>query len=136
MSPRSSAPGARAILQIALGVFLVILGIQGINAYMSAGSKLLRGVLEAFGETGHIINLVMAIIELTAGIVLLIAVVGVLPPAGKSLLVMIVFIFWAFGIVYTYFMAREVLGPKPLEWLAGISRDAIILVSIWLVRES
>lgn len=135
MAKRRGPLNSVYILQLIIGLFFIVLGIQGIMAYNSPTGEVGRFFAKTFGGKEHIIDAVVAILELLAGIII----VGALFLPGKSGLLQISFIailvFWIARIVYVYFIRGAVFEPSVLTWSAYFLQDAVIFMSIWLVRE-
>ncbi|MBI9106992.1 MAG: hypothetical protein JEZ04_09630 [Spirochaetales bacterium] len=119
-------------LQLALSLMFIVIGIQGINSYNSGGAELLRGINKTFGGSNDVIPIIMAIIEIAAGILLAGSLFKLIPNRLLSILLLIIFIFWAFNIVLSYFFNNP-FEPTFIKWLASISPQLVILASIWIV---
>jgi hypothetical protein len=74
----------------------------------------------------------MAIIELAAGILLAASLFGFVPNRMLSILLFIIFIFWAFNIFMSYIL-NDIFEPSLIKWLASISPQLVILASLWIV---
>ncbi|WP_028972659.1 hypothetical protein [Spirochaeta cellobiosiphila] len=128
--------GSLMILQIALGVFIFILGLNGIIHYNSTFSEASRAVSQLFGGgNNQTLNLIVAVVELIAGVIL---VGGVFLPIDSKALFFagfIVFILWALRIVMFSFL-DGFLKPDLLPWLQSLALDVVVLVGLWSVSTS
>ncbi len=108
------------VIQIVLAVFLISLGIAGINDWNSNANQFSRGVTRFFGGTSNPFNLVVAICELVAGVIVL---AGVFVAGQARLLfaaTLVISILWAVLIVITFFtqdafQTGPVLVAEPSE---------------------
>ncbi|MDR2369865.1 MAG: hypothetical protein LBD71_00170 [Treponema sp.] len=120
---RSSSVSSIFFIQLALGVYFAVLGVEGI-AYKTATLHL---------TNSQVLNLVIAVVYLVAGVFLII---GLLAPIDRNLyfiLNIIVFIVWAIYIVLSLFINDNFLKPTLLSWLGQVSWRSVILASLWLV---
>ncbi|MDR1420570.1 MAG: hypothetical protein LBI86_09370 [Treponema sp.] len=116
-------------IQLALGVYFAVLGIEGITSYQSRGAQILR----LFGQN-RVLDLVVAIVFLVAGIYL---VISLLAPIDRNLyfiLNIIVFVIWIIYIVLSLFV-NNFLKPNFLPWLGELAWKCVILSSVWLVGQ-
>lgn len=125
--------GSTQILQIALGVFIFILGLNGLTSYNSTLGELGRAASKLFGGgSNQTIAMIVAILELVAGVIL---VAGVFLPIDSKALFFAAFaicILWIAKIVLNYFFG-SFLEPSLLTWLEKLSLEIVILVSLWNV---
>ncbi|MDP3177283.1 MAG: hypothetical protein Q8M76_05215 [Spirochaetaceae bacterium] len=114
-------------LQMALGVFFIMLGIMGVTNYNSKLSEVAR----FFGKNDAM-NIVIAIVELAMGAIL---VLGLFAPISGNLAKIIsiaLFALWALYILVRYFF-NDFAEPDFVPWLYNLSWHAVILVSLWMV---
>ena len=119
-------------LQISLALMFIALGILGINSFNSGGAEFMRGMSKTFGGNSDFIPILMAIIELVAGALLLVSLFAPIPEKLMSLLLLIIFIFWAVNIVLL-FIVDGLFEPNFIQWPAEISPQLVILTSLWIV---
>jgi len=115
-------------LQLALGVFFLMLGIMGLGDYNSDLSKFARW----FGRDDSL-KVIMAVIELVMGGILLF---GLFIPVSGNLariFAFALFILWAVYMFMTYFIDGAFLEPSAVVWFYYVAKDAIILVALWVV---
>ncbi|MDR1932151.1 MAG: hypothetical protein LBQ57_04910 [Spirochaetales bacterium] len=114
-------------LQISLGVYFGVLGINGLTSYNSRGSQVLR-----FFGNNEVLSLLIAVILLVAGIFL---VISLFAPIGGSLapvFYIAVIIIWAIVIVMGL-IVNNFLKPGLLGWLSEMSWHVAILAGTWIV---
>ncbi len=124
--------GAILFVQLSLALMFIAMGIAGITHFNSGGAEFLRGLNKAFGKSNDIIPIIMAIIQLAAGILLIVNLFGMIPGKTASILVLIIFIYWAFTIVMQYFV-NNLFEPDFLVWLGNMSPQLVILSALWVV---
>jgi len=130
---RSRKAGSFFLLQIAVGLFFLLMGLQVIIHYDNYGSQATRLVNNLFGNNNNIINIIVSIGALVSGIIIL---GGLFIPLKNSTLMvatLIVFIFWAVKIAYFYF-ANNLMEPDVISWLQKLSLDFVVLMSVWIIN--
>lgn len=115
------------LLQLALGVFFLVLGISNLTNYDSGMSELKR----AFGKNDTL-SLITAIVELVMGAVLVLGLFMSVSADLAKLFGLALFALWAVYMIIT-FIAKNFLEPNFLTWLYGFSWHSIILISLWIV---
>lgn len=123
----------RVILQLALGVMLAVAGIWALQGGGDASIKAIRSIFS--GNVSNIIRIVYGIIELLAGILLVVELFAG-DRFGKfdNILMLIVMIVWIIAIVLVDFMGSNGIlngGAKNfLSWLYQFSSHLIVLGSM------
>lgn len=129
---RKSDSFSGILLQISLGVFFAINGIQGITRYDANASNPFRPLLDAVGSTQSPIELVIAIVYLVSGILL---VLGLFLRLKRT--THVIFGFALTGIWFAQILYQHIffnLGePSILIWLSRLSLDLVILAVLWLI---
>jgi uncharacterized membrane protein YphA (DoxX/SURF4 family) len=131
MKSQSSVLAPLGVLQLVLAVFFIATGLMFLVHYNSHSAQIGRALGEFFGKgRNNMLQLVTAILELCAGIVLVIGLVGIIP--GKVMLpaIVIILILWAIQMVMTHF-AAGFLKPDFLTWLQPFALNAVVLVGLW-----
>jgi uncharacterized membrane protein YphA (DoxX/SURF4 family) len=121
------------VLQIVVAVFLITLGLVGLIHWDSDPARFGRGLTRAFGGSNSPLALIVAIVELLAGIVVL---VGLFTGVRRGLLyaaTLVIAILWAIQIVVSFF-ARDVFEPDFWIWANRLAMDLIVLLALWLVN--
>ena len=125
--------GSFFLLQVAVGLFFLLMGLQGLINYDSNINQAARFVNDLFGSNTNIINISISIGALISGIIIL---GGLFIPLKNSTLMiatLVVFIFWALKIAYFY-VANNLLEPDLITWLHNLSLDCVILMSVWIIN--
>ena len=127
-----TSSGSYFLLKLSLSLMFIAIGIAGITGYNSGLSEFARGVNQLFGRSNSILPLIMAIIELLAGVLLLLSMFSIFPSNLTPLLLLVILIFWAVTIVLQYFI-NGFLKPDFIPWLGNVSVQLVILSGLWLV---
>ena len=115
------------LLRISLGIFFLVLGIQGLTAHTSKTAEILRWL-----GRNDALNIVISVFQILAGAVLII---GIFLPIGSNiswLLSLGILILWGVYMVMTLFL-KDFLKPDTLSWLYKTSWSFIIFSSFWIV---
>jgi hypothetical protein len=126
--------GALFLLQLAVGLFFLIVGLEVLIYYNSAAGQL-EGLSRLFGSATYVIQIIIGVIELVSGIVILGALFLPVQFSMLNIAVLVVFILWIVRIIFVYFVSRRVFDPTVLTWLREVALDIIVLIGIWIVRE-
>jgi uncharacterized membrane protein YphA (DoxX/SURF4 family) len=121
------------ILQIVVAAFLITLGLVGLIHWDSDPARFGRGLTRAFGGSNSPVALIVAIVELLAGIVVL---AGAFTRVRSGLLyaaTLVIAILWAIQIIVGFF-ARDIFEPDFWIWLNRLAMDLIVLLAIWLIN--
>ena len=119
-------------LQLSLALMFIAIGIVGITNYNSDVSQFGRSVGKVFGKNNDIFPIIFAIIQLAAGILLLLSLFIGIPGNILSISLLVIFIFWALSIVMA-FVLDDLFKPDFIVWLANISPQLVILSALWVV---
>ena len=133
MARRSSIEGV-TILQIVVAAFLITLGLIAIIHYDSDMARLGRGMNRLFGgRAGQPLNLVVAIVEVAAGVIVF---AGVFFAVQSRLLygaTLVIAVLWIIQIILSFF-ASNFAEPDLVVWLNRLAADLIVLASLWLIN--
>ena len=121
-------------LQIALALVLISFGILTINGYNSTGAELFRKVHKMFGASNQIFPMIFGIVQLTAGVFLAAELFTPIPERLFRILHMVICILWLISIIMSFFLSN-LFEPDFLRWLAALSPQLVILLSLWHVGE-
>ena len=130
MAKSSNNSIGRIILQVALGVMLAVAGIWALaDKKADPAVQALRSIFD--GDAEKILVVVFAVIELLAGILLVVELFAG-DRFGKfdNILGWIVIAVWAVAIVLMDFLDGNLLKPDVLPWLYQLSGHCIILGSL------
>ncbi len=133
MVRRTTTFDAVNLIQIVVAVFLVTLGVIGIMAWNSNLSQFGRGLNRLFGRPNDPFNLIAAIVQLAAGVIVF---AGVFANVRSRLLywaTMVIAILWAVEIFIGFFV-QGIFQPEFVIWLNRLAADLIILLALWLIN--
>ena len=131
MSKTSRSVG---LLEISLAILFIAMGLAGITHYNSAGAEFIRGFNRAFGGANSVVPIVMSIIELVAGVFILLNLLRLVPDRISGLAMLIVLVYWAIRILMNY-VFEGFAQPDFLVWLGNISPQLVILAAVWTVYQ-
>ena len=120
--------GSLFFLQLALGVFFLMLGIMGLGNYNSS----LNEVARFFGRDDTL-RVIMSVVELVLGIILILGLFMSVSADITRVFTIALFALWALYMVLNLFLNKSFLEPNAVVWLYNLSWHSIILVSIWVV---
>jgi len=133
MRRRSAGFDVTVVLQIVMAAFLITLGLIGIINYSSDLAQLGRDLNIVFGRANNPINLIAAIVELIAGVIVLAAVFFYLQSRWIFVATLVIAILWAVRIIIILF-AQDIFEPTFLIWLNRLAADLIVLTALWLIN--
>lgn len=114
-------------LQLVIGVFFLVLGILGVQGHDSTLSEIKR----ALGRNDSF-QTITAIVELVAGIILLVGLFVSISGDLQRLVSLVLFCLWALILVINYFV-NNFAEPDFLPWLRGLSLNSVVLVGLWVI---
>jgi hypothetical protein len=132
--PRTNSLGSFMILQLALGVFFILIGLEVLIYYNSTVGQLVNGFSNMFGGSKQVIESVIAVIEIVAGAILILT---LFLPMGRGIfnfIVLLIFVLWVAKIVYSDFFLKQVFQPNWLTWLKELALDIVVAIGIWVTR--
>ncbi len=121
------------VLQIVVAVFLITLGLIGIIHYDSDLSRLGRDLNRVFGRANDPFNVIVAVVELVAGILVLAALFVPVKTRWLYVTTLVIAIVWAVRIVLFLFVYR-IFEPTFLVWLNQLAADLVMLLALWLIN--
>jgi len=121
------------VLQIVMAVFLITLGLIGIINWDSGLAQFGRDLNRVFGRPNNPINLIAAIVELVAGVIVLAAVFVYVRSRVLFVATLVIAILWVVRIIISLF-AQGLFEPNFLVWLNRLAADLIVLTALWLVN--
>lgn len=121
------------VLQIVVAGFLITLGLVGLIHWDSDPARFGRGLTRAFGGSNSHMALIVAIVELLAGIVVLAGVFTRVRGGLLSAATLVIAILWAIQIIVSFF-ARDIFEPDFWIWLNRLAMDLIVLLALWLIN--
>jgi len=133
MAKSKAAVDVVTILQIVVAVFLITLGLIGIIHYNSDLAQLGRGMNKIFGRANNPMNLIVAIVELVAGVIVF---AGVFMAVKSKLLyaaTLVIAVLWIIQIIISFF-ASNFAEPDFIVWLNRLAADLVVLLSLWVIN--
>jgi uncharacterized membrane protein YphA (DoxX/SURF4 family) len=121
------------VLQIVVAAFLITLGLVGLIHWNSDPSRFGRGLTRAFGGTNNPFSLIVAIVELLAGLIVLAGAFARMRGRLLFAATLVIAILWAVQIVISFF-ARDIFEPDFWIWLNRLAMDLIVLLALWLLN--
>jgi len=124
---------ATLLMQIAVALFLITLGIIGIVYFNSRFSEWGRSIDRFFGRADNPVNIIVAIAELVAGVIIGFALF--VPVSGRAAWIasLVMVIVWIVKILWIYFL-NSIFDPTFIIWLNGLSVSLIVLIGLWVVN--
>jgi uncharacterized membrane protein YphA (DoxX/SURF4 family) len=121
------------VLQIVVAAFLITLGLMAMIHYNSDPARLGRGMNRLFGRSSDPLNLVVAIVEIVAGVIVF---AGVFFAVQSRLLygaTLVIAILWIIQIILSFF-ASNFAEPDLIIWINRLAADLIVLLALWLIN--
>lgn len=131
MSKKTSFLSSTTLLALAVGVFLLLSGVQTLIDLNSPMGKV--GSFFA-DQTSNVIIIVIAVLKIASGAVLALGPFGLLTAGIQKLAFWIVICFWAAFTVYVSFFGGPILKPTPMLWIQTLSLNLAILAAVWQLR--
>lgn len=127
MAKKSTLSIGRLILQLALGIMLAVAGIVALQGGKANDAiQALKSIFD--GDAEKIIVTIFAVIELLAGILLIVELfLGDRFGKVDNILGLVIIVVWAIAIVLMDFLGDNFLKPDVLPWLYQLSGHAIVL---------
>ncbi|MEE9307558.1 MAG: hypothetical protein V3V57_08585, partial [Spirochaetia bacterium] len=125
MARRRASVDLVTILQIVVAVFLVTLGLIAIIHYNADLARFGRGMNKLFGRANDPLNLVVAIVEVVAGVIVF---AGVFFAVQSRLLygaTLVIAVLWIIQIILSFF-ASNFAEPDLIVWLNRLAADLIV----------
>ena len=139
MGSKSIASIGKVILQIALGAMLTVAGIWALQGGGDAAVSALKGLFDR--DVGNVIALIFGIIELLAGIFLILELfIGDKFGSLGGILSLIVIIVWCIAIVVIDFIGKGGLfndfnTKHFLSWLYNFACHAVVLGALIYIKD-
>jgi len=139
MPKKSGIASSTVLLSVAVGLFLLLSGIQTFIDFNSPLEKAARGLGGMFGsdQTSAILTIVFAVLKIASGAVLLIGPFGLLTEGIRNLAFWIIVGFWAVLTVWVTVAGFGALRSNQLslmKWLQDLSLNVAILAALWQLK--
>lgn len=134
MPKKSQAFTSTTVLSLAVGLFLLLSGIQNLIDQNSLGGKISGWFTD---KTTGVVSVVAAILKIVSGAVLFIGPFGLLTLGIRRLAFWVIIGFWA---VLTVWLAVLGLGAfrqdtlAVLLWFENLSLNVAILAALWQIK--
>ena len=132
MAVRQNWDSPLVLLQLVVGVFLLTLGISELVEYNSELSQFARSMSRAFGGSGSVLPVIVALIEILAGGLLIAALFTPVPGGVVFWSSIVIAVLWIVRVIVAYVL-NDPFEPTVLFWLVGFSRELIPALVIWMV---
>lgn len=119
-------------LKLSLALMFIAIGVAGITNYNSDFAQFGRSVGKVFGKSNDVLPLIFAIIQLLAGVLLLVSLFAAIPENILSISLIVIFVVWAINIVMAFFL-NDIFKPDFIIWLSRVSPQLVILTAVWIV---
>ena len=133
------------LLQLALAIFFIVLGIQSIMYYKDPPdfwTQVTRFFNNNRRDISDELSLTMGILSLISGLLLVLGLFNVVNRRTLRMFVLLIFIIWIARIIILRFMTGIHMGngsisfsPDFMTWLLNFSGDLVTLCSLWLIEE-
>lgn len=133
---KSARFSASAIVQMALGLFFVVLGIIGIIPQAGEG-------IFALSKGRTVLEIVFGVIEVCCGIFFLVDSIQRIPRKTSIFVILVIFCLWIFRIIISEFVRgidlssnSIVFNPNFWTWMLTLSIDLVVASVLWLRYKS
>lgn len=120
--------GAMFFMQIFIAMFFIASAIIILANYNSAGDKIIRGMNHLFGKS-NTLTTVVAVVELIAGVILLLDLFVPMPGRTMFIAIMSILILWGINIVMLY-IVNDLFKPNFFAWIKEISFQLVIFAGL------
>jgi hypothetical protein len=133
MTRRTVTFDAVSVIQVVVAIFLFTLGLIGIIEWNSNLSQFGRGLNRLFGRANDPFNLIVAIVELAAAVVVFAALFVSVKSRLLYWLTIVIALLWVVEIIIAFF-AQGPFEPNFIVWLNRLCADVIILLALWIIN--
>lgn len=136
MSKKNAVFSSVTLLALAVGLFLLLSGVQTLVDLDSPVAKAAQGLGKLFGadQTGTVLTIVFAVLKIASGVVLIAGPFGLLTSGLRVLAFWVIVGFWAVLTVWTSFFAVPLLKPTPMLWVQNLSLNVAVLAALWQLK--
>lgn len=139
MPKKPNALSSTTLLSVAVGLFLLLSGVQTLIDLNNPLAKAAQSVGQFFGadQTSNVLTIVFAILKIASGAILIVGPFGLLADELRSLAFWIIVGFWA---LLTVWLAYQGFGPLTrkqatvMGWIQGLSLNVAILAALWQLK--
>ncbi|MFW6363731.1 MAG: hypothetical protein ACOC0D_07805 [Spirochaeta sp.] len=126
---------AAFLLQLSLGIMFSVLGIAGLSGATAGASGIIHELDSLFGGSQGVFAVVIAVIQLVAGVLLLLSLFGMIKENITQVLLLLILVLWAIELVLQFVMGGRFLQPNVLTWLGNIAPYMVIFAGILVIYE-
>jgi len=135
----TSLLSSATLLALAVGLFLLLSGVQTLIDFNSPIAKAARGLGGLIGadQTSNVVTIVVAILKVASGAVLLVGPFGLLTMGIRKLAFWVIVGFWALLTVWmAYTGIVQIRGSQTtvMQWLQNLSLNLAILAALWQLQ--
>jgi hypothetical protein len=136
MASRKKVFTATLLLSLAVGLYLLLSGLQTLIDFDSATAKLARAFSSLLGadQSTDQIAVAIAVFKILAGTVLIVGPFGVLPFALRTLAFWIIGTVWLLILVWNFALTGHYLQPTVMTWLQDLALNLAILAALWSLK--
>jgi hypothetical protein len=124
---------ALAVLQCVVAVFLVTLGLIALIEYDSDAARFVRGVNRFFGRSSDPLTVIVAVVEIVAGVLVLAALFAPVKRSWLYWTTLVIAIAWAAWILVDLVVNRA-FQPTFLAWLNQLASSLVLLLALRLIN--
>lgn len=132
MATRQDWGSPLVLLQLVVGLFLLALGISELVEYNSELNQFARSMSRAFGGSGSVLPVIVALIQILAGGLLIAALFTPVPGAAVFWSSIVIAVLWIVRVIVA-FVLNDPFEPTLLAWLVGFTRELIPGLVVWAV---
>ncbi|MEI8095744.1 MAG: hypothetical protein WCG80_16150 [Spirochaetales bacterium] len=136
MASKKTVFTSATLLSLALGLFLLLAGLQTLIDFNTDAAKAARALFRLFGadQTSDIVTMVIAVFKILAGTVLLVGPFGILTLMLRKIAFWAIVALWIAVVVWTFFLTGRLLKPTVMAWLQDLALDVAILAALWTLK--
>jgi hypothetical protein len=136
MASKNSIFTSATLLSLAVGLFLLLSGLQTMIDFNSATAKTARALLGLVGadQTNEIVTMAIAVFKVLAGVLLMVGPFGILTFAIRTIAFWVIVGAWLVVLVWTFLLTGRILKPTVMSWLQDLSLNVAILAALWTLK--
>jgi len=135
MSKTSGSGGSIFLLQLSVGILFLVIGILGLSGETSGFGAMINNMNRFLGVQGKIIPTIISILQLAAGLFLLLDLFNLVRLGATKTLVLIILILWIVNMVFAHILGNSLFDPSFLAWLGALAPNLVVLASLWIIYE-
>jgi hypothetical protein len=136
MASKNSIFTSATLLSLAVGLFLLLSGLQTLIDLNSDTAKFAGAVLNFVGadQTTKIVTMAIAVFKVLAGVLLMVGPFGILTIAIRTIAFWVTIGVWVAVLVWTFALTGRILKPTVMTWLQELSLHVAILAALWSLK--